>query len=106
MLGKLNEKLGGWKRETPFVQHDTHAAYQISCVEKEKDIEQVHVCLAFPGLTREHPQKYALAIFNTLFGGGMSSRLFQKIREENGPIPSTAIRLPLRIRVFSRFARA
>ena len=69
MLGKLN---------------DTHAAYQISCVEKEKDIEQVHVCLAFPGLTREHPQKYALAIFNTLFGGGMSSRLFQKIREENG----------------------
>lgn len=84
MLGKLNEKLGGWKRETLFVQHDTHAAYQISCVEKEKDIEQVHVCLAFPGLTREHPQKYALAIFNTLFGGGMSSRLFQKIREENG----------------------
>ena len=84
MLGKLNEKLGGWKRETPFVQYDTHAAYQISCVEKEKDIEQVHVCLAFPGLTREHPQKYALAIFNTLFGGGMSSRLFQKIREENG----------------------
>ena len=44
----------------------------------------MHVCLAFPGLTREHPQKYALAIFNTLFGGGMSSRLFQKIREENG----------------------
>ena len=28
--------------------------------------------------------KYAMAIFNTLFGGGMSSRLFQKIREENG----------------------
>ena len=28
--------------------------------------------------------KYAMAIFNTLFGGGMSSRLFQKIREEHG----------------------
>ena len=84
MLGKLNEKLGKWKRETPFVQQDTHADYQTAQVEKEKDIEQVHICLAFPGLTREHPQKYALAIFNTLFGGGMSSRLFQKIREENG----------------------
>lgn len=84
MLQKLNEKLGGWKRETPFVQQDTHAAYQISHVEKEKDIEQVHICLAFPALHREHPRKYALAIFNTLFGGGMSSRLFQKIREENG----------------------
>ena len=84
MLQKLNEKLGQWKRETPFVQQDTHADYQTAQVEKEKDIEQVHICLAFPGLTREHPQKYALAIFNTLFGGGMSSRLFQKIREENG----------------------
>ena len=84
MLQKLNEKLGKWKRETPFVQQDTHADYQTAQVEKEKDIEQVHICLAFPGLTREHPQKYALAIFNTLFGGGMSSRLFQKIREENG----------------------
>ena len=84
MLGKLNKKLGRWKRETPFVQQDTHADYQTAQVEKEKDIEQVHICLAFPGLTREHPQKYALAIFNTLFGGGMSSRLFQKIREENG----------------------
>ena len=84
MLERLNEALGGWKRETPFVQHDTTAAYRISQVEREKDIEQVHICLAFPGLYREHPQKYAMAIFNTLFGGGMSSRLFQKIREENG----------------------
>ena len=84
MLERLNEALGGWIRETPFVQHDTTAAYRISQVEREKDIEQVHICLAFPGLYREHPQKYAMAIFNTLFGGGMSSRLFQKIREENG----------------------
>lgn len=84
MLEKLNQKLGGWKREQPFQPYDTQASYHISCVEKEKDVEQVHVCIAFPGLEREHPQKYAMAIFNTLFGGGMSSRLFQKIREEHG----------------------
>lgn len=84
MLAKLNEKLGGWQREMPFAPHDTKAGYHISKVEKEKDIEQVHICLAFPGLEREHPQKYAMAIFNTIFGGGMSSRLFQKVREENG----------------------
>ena len=40
--------------------------------------------LVFEGLEREHPLKYAMAIFNTVFGGGMSSRLFQKIREEQG----------------------
>ena len=84
MLEKLNTKLGGWKREKAFVPHDTQASYRISYVEKEKDVEQVHICIAFPGLEREHPQKYAMAIFNTLFGGGMSSRLFQKIREEHG----------------------
>ena len=84
MLEKLNGTLGGWKREQPFRPYDTQASYHISHVEKEKDVEQVHICIAFPGLEREHPQKYAMAIFNTLFGGGMSSRLFQKIREEHG----------------------
>ena len=47
-------------------------------------MEQLHTCIAFEGLEREHPLKYAMAIFNTVFGGGMSSRLFQKIREEQG----------------------
>ena len=84
MLEKLNAALGGWKREQPFQPYNTAASYQIAAVEKEKDVEQVHVCLAFPGLEREHPMKYAAAIFNTLFGGGMSSRLFQRVREENG----------------------
>ncbi len=84
MLEKLNRKLGGWKREKPFLPFDTAAEYHISRVEKEKDVEQVHTCIAFPGLEREHPMKYAMAVFNTLFGGGMSSRLFQKVREENG----------------------
>ncbi len=84
MLQQLNEKFGQWRREEAFVWQDTRATYHISHVEKEKDIEQMHLCLAFPAFEREHPKKYALAVFNTLFGGGMSSRLFQKIREEHG----------------------
>lgn len=84
MLEKLNRIWGGWRRETPFTPFDTKANYEISHIRREKDVEQVHICLAFPGLERDHPMKYALAIFNTLFGGGMSSRLFQKVREENG----------------------
>lgn len=84
LLGQLNAVLGGWKREKPFQPYDTSASYHVSEVEREKDVEQVHTCLAFPGLEREHPLKYAAAIFNTLFGGGMSSRLFQRVREENG----------------------
>ncbi|MGX8706320.1 MAG: M16 family metallopeptidase, partial [bacterium] len=51
---------------------------------KEKDIEQVHICLGFPGLATGDERGYELSIFNSVYGGAMSSRLFQKIREDSG----------------------
>jgi predicted Zn-dependent peptidase len=55
---------------------------------REKDIEQVHLTMGFPGLASGTEESYALAAVNTIFGGGMSSRLFQKIREERGLVYS------------------
>jgi len=49
-----------------------------------KDVEQVHVGLGFPGYVFEDPDKYAFSVVSSILGGGMSSRLFQKIREERG----------------------
>lgn len=49
-----------------------------------KALEQVHLCLGVPGLHQSHPQRYAAYVLNTLLGGGMSSRLFQEIREKRG----------------------
>ncbi len=49
-----------------------------------KDIEQAHVCLAVHGFSRSHPQRFAVDLFNTVLGGGMSSRLFLEIRERRG----------------------
>jgi predicted Zn-dependent peptidase len=49
-----------------------------------KSLEQVHLCLGTPGLHQTHPQRYAAYVLNTLLGGGMSSRLFQEIREKRG----------------------
>ena len=49
-----------------------------------KPIEQVHICFAMPAYPFDAEQVYPLAVFNNLFGGGMSSRLFQSIREERG----------------------
>ncbi len=80
----LNKALGSWQAKQPFDQYNTKADYQIAHVSRQKDVEQVHTCVAFPGFARDHPLKYALGVFNTIFGGGMSSRLFQKIREEHG----------------------
>lgn len=49
-----------------------------------KDLEQVHVALAFEGPGYRAPDVYAAQVYATAMGGGMSSRLFQKIREERG----------------------
>jgi predicted Zn-dependent peptidase len=49
-----------------------------------RDLEQVHLVIGFEGLSHDDPDHYALAVFSTLFGGGMSSRLFQEARERRG----------------------
>jgi predicted Zn-dependent peptidase len=51
---------------------------------KRKPIEQAHVVLGTNGLPRTHPDRFAFLIVNTVLGGGMSSRLFQEIREKRG----------------------
>jgi predicted Zn-dependent peptidase len=45
---------------------------------------QIHICLGFPGIGYHHPDRLKLLVLNTYLGGGMSSVLFQKIREERG----------------------
>jgi len=49
-----------------------------------RDLEQVHFALAFEGPTYRDPDLYTAQVYTTAMGGGMSSRLFQKIREERG----------------------
>ena len=51
---------------------------------QEKDIEQLHICLGTPGVAHDSPQYYASHVLNTILGGGVSSRLFQSIREDRG----------------------
>ncbi len=53
-----------------------------------RPLEQAHLTLGFEGLSYRDPDFYALAVFSTLFGGGMSSRLFQTVREERGLVYS------------------
>lgn len=49
----------------------------------DKDTEQAHVCLGYNGKELGSDDVYAMAVFNSVLGGGMSSRLFQRIREES-----------------------
>src|SRR5207244_2342027 len=49
-----------------------------------KDTEQAHLVLGCRGLCREDERRFPLAVLNNIIGGGMSSRLFQQIREKRG----------------------
>ena len=58
--------------------------YQGGDFRQERDLEQIHVVLGFGGLPHGDPDFYNLGALSTLLGEGMSSRLFQEIREKRG----------------------
>ena len=55
---------------------------------RRKDTEQAHITIGTDGLEKNHPDRFALAVIDNILGGSMSSRLFQKIREERGLVYS------------------
>ncbi|KZD12156.1 M16 family metallopeptidase [Oceanibaculum pacificum] len=74
-------------KPTP-VQEEAPAAYRGGERREDRDLEQVHLLLGFDSIAYDDPDYYALSVFSTLFGGGMSSRLFQEIREKRGLVYS------------------
>lgn len=84
VVALAQELLGAWTADG-FEQRScvTHPV-QPTLLVREKDIEQIHICMGFPGLNLGDDRNYELSLFNSVFGGAMSSRLFQKIREERG----------------------
>lgn len=76
------------RRFAPFPPGEAEAAMTPQWTGGEarsiKKLEQAHLALAFQGLSFRDPRHYALHVFSSLLGGGMSSRLFQELREERG----------------------
>ena len=60
------------------------AFYTPGVVVKKKAIEQNHLTLAFPGLPFADKRRFTLQLLSSVLGGGMSSRLFQQVREKKG----------------------
>ena len=76
-LGKLP------KRKALPVLPVAQTSPQISLKEK-KAVEQAHLCLGAPSFPMPHPKRFVAYTLNNILGGGMSSRLFQNIREQQG----------------------
>ena len=83
LLKPVREVLGGLKLQAKTKKSSPPRSHPQVLV-KNKKLEQVHLLLGTQGLAATDPKRYAFSILNTILGGGMSSRLFQEIREKRG----------------------
>jgi predicted Zn-dependent peptidase len=84
LISAVTKYFGGWKNKNINKIEYQKVDFISDIKTKEKDIEQVHICAGFEGIEQGNDNLYTLLAINNIFGGGMSSRLFQKIREEKG----------------------
>jgi predicted Zn-dependent peptidase len=79
LVERLMDNDGGGARHE---RHSVLPEIRPHTVVYNRPTEQAHIVLGTQGLPRQHPSRFALAVLDNILGGGMSSRLFQKIREE------------------------
>ncbi|ACV63919.1 peptidase M16 domain protein [Desulfofarcimen acetoxidans DSM 771] len=87
VVNALNGLMAGLTGERPDKVLSLPKPFQeIIC--REKDTEQVHLCFGTQGLKLTHDDIYIMQVLNTVLGGGISSRLFQEVREQRGLVYS------------------
>lgn len=79
----MNKYFGSREKTTSEIKY-TKNEFNEGTIFKEKDTEQSHLCIAYPGLDSRSDLVYPMLALNLILGGGMSSRLFQEIREKKG----------------------
>ena len=77
------EKLGDLPAGPELLRRDPPAPKSHFHLE-DRDSQQAHLCLGTQGISRHDERRFALEVLNTILGGGMSSRLFKRIREDLG----------------------
>jgi predicted Zn-dependent peptidase len=70
--------------DTPIARFEGPATKAHITLRRKKSLEQVQLCLGMPAPSINDPDRYAVYLLNSMLGGGMSSRLFQTIREDRG----------------------
>lgn len=86
LVEMADDAFGGLKAGAEKVREP--AFYVGGDCREDRDLEQAHIILGFEGLAYRDPDFYALSVLSTLLGGGMSSRLFQEVREKRGLVYS------------------
>ena len=88
MIEKVESKFKNWKYK-PVNINLNEAKFKSCIISKNKDTEQINLAMSLKAIGIENDEEvYSLAVINNIFGGSISSRLFQKIREEKGLVYS------------------
>ena len=74
----------GMKPRSPMAAERAPQTHARIALRTKKSLEQVHLCMGVPSYPVPHEDRFTCYVMNTLLGGGMSSRLFQNIRERQG----------------------
>jgi predicted Zn-dependent peptidase len=74
----------GTGKGTPLAKLPAPATFATITLKRKKSLEQVQLCLGVPAPPVDSPARYAMYLLNSMLGSGMSSRLFQTIREDRG----------------------
>lgn len=88
LIDYVKKYFGSWMFNGSFSSNYSPVEFKINKAIRVKDTEQVHLCMGFEGIEHGDDKVYSLLALNNIFGGGMSSRLFQNIREEKGLVYS------------------
>ncbi len=88
LIALISRNFGSWTGKNVKSNEYCGAEFVRDIKIREKETEQVHICMGFDGIEHGSDMLYPLLAVNNVFGGGMSSRLFQKIREEKGLVYS------------------
>lgn len=80
VASQFSEIKSSWKPQNIYCQPVTKRQINLC----QRDLEQTLICLGTRALPQNHPDRYAMHLLTTILGGGMSSRLFQEIREKKG----------------------
>ncbi len=81
----VSQALANWTNREPRRGYSAYMEQPNPRLQVERrDTKQAHLCLALPGLSLFHPQRYTLDLLNAILGAGMSSRLFTEIRDKLG----------------------
>lgn len=79
----MAQRFGDWTGGTGEIFPVNAVNQNPQTLTADKDTEQAHICLGYRGKPLGDADAYPMAVFNSILGGGMSSRLFQRIREES-----------------------